>query len=93
MLESVVEAYLVKRVLKLGGEIRKVEWIGRRGAPDRFVLLLHGESFWAELKRPKGTAEAHQLREHERMRKYGQRVEVLDSKEAIDYYFVCRGLL
>lgn len=37
--ERQVEARLVKRVAELGGEVRKVQWIGRRGAPDRLVML------------------------------------------------------
>ena len=39
MLERDVEDYLVKRVKAMGGEVRKVKWIGRRGAPDRLVML------------------------------------------------------
>lgn len=39
MRESQVEAYLVQRVKALGGEVRKVRWIGRNGAPDRLVML------------------------------------------------------
>lgn len=39
MRERDIEDYLVKRVTAMGGEIRKVKWIGRRGAPDRFVML------------------------------------------------------
>ena len=39
MRESVIEKYLVKRVKELGGEVRKVKWIGRAGAPDRLVML------------------------------------------------------
>ena len=39
MKESEIEAYLVKRVKEMGGEVRKVKWIGRRGAPDRLVML------------------------------------------------------
>jgi hypothetical protein len=39
MRESKVEAHLTKRVKALGGEVRKVKWIGRAGAPDRLVLL------------------------------------------------------
>lgn len=38
MRERDIERYLVKRVKELGGEVRKVQWIGRRGAPDRVVL-------------------------------------------------------
>lgn len=39
MRESQIEKHLVARVKALGGEVRKVKWIGRRGAPDRLVLL------------------------------------------------------
>lgn len=39
MRESVVESHLVQRVKQAGGEIRKVQWIGRRGAPDRVVMM------------------------------------------------------
>ena len=39
MRESEVEAYLVKRVKALGGEVRKVKWLGRNGAPDRLAML------------------------------------------------------
>lgn len=39
MRESKIEAYLVERVKDLGGEVRKVAWPGRRGAPDRLVML------------------------------------------------------
>ena len=37
--ERDIERHLVKRVKELGGEVRKVQWIGRRGAPDRLVML------------------------------------------------------
>lgn len=39
MRERDIEAHLVKRIKALGGEVRKVRWIGRRGAPDRLVML------------------------------------------------------
>jgi hypothetical protein len=39
MRERDIEDYLVKRVNAMGGEVRKVKWIGRRGAPDRLVML------------------------------------------------------
>lgn len=83
MRESQVEAHLVKRVKALGGEVRKVKWIGRRGAPDR-VVMLPDVLFWVELKRPGKDAEAHQAREHGRMRRVGQVVYVADTIEAVD---------
>lgn len=92
MRESQIEAYLVSQVKAAGGEVRKVNWIGRRGAPDRFVMLLSGvyvdglwsTSAWVELKRPGAKAEQHQLREHKRMTGKGQAVVVIDSFAGVD---------
>lgn len=86
MRESDIEQYLVGTVEMLGGECRKLRWIGRRGAPDR-VVMMHSDTIWIELKATGGKAKPHQLREHERMRKMGQRVEVIDSIEAVDELF------
>jgi hypothetical protein len=88
--ESDIEKYLVKRVKELGGECRKIQFIGRPGAPDRLVMLPEceigrfGETIWIELKAPGKKAEPHQLREHARMRKMGQRVVVVDSLAGVD---------
>lgn len=122
--EADIEKRLVQRVGQLGGEVRKVAWIGRRGAPDRLVMLpprdpytladlcdyfhvphsvagivlnhtpqpdMPGRTIWVELKTPgkaakfpTGAHEKAQHREHERMRKMGQRVEVIDSYEQIE---------
>jgi hypothetical protein len=104
--ESEIEAYLVKRVKELGGECRKIAWIGRRGAPDRLAMLPErrkqvrhdgpwgtrydnklvsaAQTIWVELKAPGVKPEPHQLREHERMRKMGQRVVVIDSIEGVE---------
>ena len=83
MREREIEAYLVKRVEAIGGEVRKVRWLSRRGAPDRFVML-PGRSIWVELKAPSKKAQRHQLREHERMRSQGQTVLVIDSLEEVE---------
>lgn len=88
MLEREVEAHLVKRVKELGGECRKVKWIGRNGAPDRLVLLPKATCVFVELKKPGEKAKPHQLREHVRMRAMGQVVLVLDSIESIDEWLV-----
>lgn len=82
MLESAVEEYFVDCVKALGGQVRKVKWLGRRHAPDRFAML-PGRSFWAELKAPSKDATAGQAREHERMRGAGQTVLVLRTKDAV----------
>lgn len=93
--EAKIEKYLVKQVEAMGGEVRKVKWVGRRGAPDRLVMLppanpwalveiTAASTIWVELKAPGKVPEPHQVREHERMRKMGQRVEVIDSMEGVD---------
>jgi len=91
--ERDIEAYLVQRVKSMGGEVRKVQWIGRRGAPDRLVMMppcvtINGvgmnNSSWVELKAPGKVAEPHQLREHKRMQAMGQRVEVIDSLAGVE---------
>lgn len=100
--ERDVEKYLIKRVKALGGEVRKVKWIGRNSAPDRVVMLPwrddpradsggKDQTIWIEVKAPGlaasfplGAHEQAQHREHERMRKMGQRVVVVDSYEAVD---------
>ena len=86
MRESDVEKYFVKRCKGLGGEVRKVRWLDRKGAPDRAVFFDYGFLFWVELKRPKKGAEEHQAREHKRLKKKGQRVFVLDTKAAVDVF-------
>ena len=108
MRERDIEQHLVARVKALGGEVRKVKWIGRRGAPDRLVLLKAVQwpnpavvnamrhfdiepvpprgprQIWIELKAPGVKPEAHQLREHDRMRAFGLDVRVIDSIEGVD---------
>lgn len=93
MRERDIEAHLVKRVNELGGEVRKIQWIGRIGAPDRLVMLpdwepspgnRYSRTFWVELKAPGAKPRPSQLREHERMRKMGQRVEVIDSIDGVE---------
>jgi hypothetical protein len=87
MRERDIEKYLVATVKALGGEIRKLRWIGRVGAPDRVAMLPDGRLFWIELKRSGASAEAHQAREHARMLRMGQRVLVLDTFDKIEGAF------
>lgn len=107
MLEREVERYLVKRVKALGGEVRKVQWVGRRNAPDRLAMLPCLERFgvtwptrsaWVELKNPDTIktfpANAHeraQRREHERMRAMGQTVLVIGTIEQVDEWLGTAG--
>ena len=99
MRESRIESYLVQQVKAHGGEVRKVQWIGRNGAPDRVVMMParlaastidcawcnpKGLAVWVELKATGEAPTAAQLREHKRMRGVGQIVLVIDSFEGVD---------
>lgn len=84
--ESDIETYLITRVMAEGGETRKTKWIGRRGAPDRRVML--GRCGWAEVKRPGGKLEPHQEREIKRMQNFGEFVFVISTREEVDAMIV-----
>lgn len=86
MRERNVEAYFKKRVAETGGLERKVQWIGRRGAPDRFAAWPAGKNGFVELKAPDEQPRPEQLREHLRLQLCGVRVDVIDTCEKVDAY-------
>lgn len=75
------EAKVVQRIKALvksyGGEVRKVEWSGRRGAPDLLVLM-PGRHFFLEVKAPGEKPRPEQLREFDRLCEAGFEVFVSD---------------
>ncbi len=83
MRERDVERALIKRVKQMGGEVRKLAWIGRRGAPDRLVMLPERYLF-VELKAPGGRLSRLQDLEHRRLRAAGFDVRVIWKLEDID---------
>jgi hypothetical protein len=83
--EAQVKDYLFKRVHEHGGEIRNVQWIGRNHCPDTRVMLPWIRA-WVETKRPGKTSREGQQREHERMRRQGELVFTLNTKELIDWW-------
>lgn len=83
MRESDIETYLVKQAIAFGGEIRKVKWIGRRGAPDRLLMFPH-VLVWVEVKAPGKGLEPHQEREFHRLYRVGQVARMVNSMEDVD---------
>ncbi len=81
--ERDVERALIKRVKALKGELRKLAWIGRRGAPDRLVML-PGRFLLIELKAPGGRLSRLQELEHRRLRAAGFEVAVVWKVEDIE---------
>lgn len=83
MRERDIERTLVKRVKAAGGDVRKMMWVGRRGAPDRLVML-PGRNLLVELKAPGGRISRLQEVEHKRLRAAGFDVRVVWKMEQID---------
>lgn len=81
--ENVIESYLVRQVKQRGGEVRKVRWIGRRNAPDRYVML-GKRTAWVELKRPGKYATAAQERELDRLFAAGEIAVCVNSEASVD---------
>ncbi len=87
MRESKIEAHFVRSVALSGGMVRKAQWIGRSGCPDRFCAWpVSQRSAWVELKGDGGKLSVMQVREIDRLRQCGEDVRVLRSIEAVDAF-------
>ena len=86
MRESVIEAYLVKRVKGAGGTAYKFVSPGRRNVPDRLVVFPGGNMYFVELKAPRKELRSGQARERQRLEALGCRVEVAATKEDVDIW-------
>lgn len=93
MRETKIETYLHAQVVKYGGTTRKWVSPGHRGVPDRIVIwpldcdaCKAATVHFIETKAPKKDAKPHQAREHERLRKFGCTVLVINTKEKVDAY-------
>ena len=82
MRESKIESFFVGLIEDLGGTAEKFKSPARRNVPDRLVILPCGIVSFAEIKRTgKGATDA-QARDHERRRRMGFRVDVINSLES-----------
>ncbi len=79
--EAAIEKPCVKRAKANGWFVRKLKWVGRRGAMDR-VFIKGIRTVWVEFKDPDGVLAELQKREIARMRKAGAEVHVIDTIEA-----------
>ena len=85
MKESDIESYLRKRVEANGGKCWKWVSPGRRGVPDRIVIMPGGVVAFVELKAPGKTERADQVHVQKMLRELGCLVySSVDSKEKVD---------
>ena len=76
--EGRVSAALRQCVINAGGEIRKVQWQGRVGAPD-WLVMYKGGAVFVETKAPSGVPRRSQIVEFQRIyRASGIPVLVID---------------
>ena len=52
--EAEIEKYFVWAVASIGGKAYKFKSISQRGVADRVVCLPNGDTWFVEIKRPKG---------------------------------------
>ena len=84
-LENEVEGHLRRCVEKAGGLCVKFLPDFARGFPDRIVILPGGVLVWVETKRPQGgVLSPVQKVQHVLLRRLGQRVEVVWTKDQAD---------
>lgn len=84
--EGRIEKYLRTAVKAAGGKVRKLRWIGRRGAPDDLVWFrpAHRRTALVECKAPGEQPTAQQLKVHRDMRADGWRVFVVYTAADVD---------
>lgn len=86
MLESKIEAHLVKRVKDAGGTAYKFTSPQRRSVPDRLVLMPGGRATFVECKASGQRPTDAQAREHARLWALGFPVLVVDSIAAVEAF-------
>lgn len=86
MLESKIEKKLVSLVRRLGGECLKFVSPGNAGVPDRIVMMPHGEIHFIELKAPGEKPRALQMAVHDRFKRLGFPVTVIDSMKGVEAF-------
>ena len=83
--EDSVEEELVRRVRSMGGRCEKMAMQGRRGFPDRLVVLPGGRMILCECKRPVGgRLSPHQISLHAAYEALGVRIAIVRNSADID---------
>ena len=82
--EGKVEQYLVQQVEKRGGKAYKWVSPGRRGVPDRIIVLPQTTPIFAEIKSEGESLAATQRTVCDELNMLDQSVWLLDSNEAVN---------
>lgn len=82
--EKFIERELVSKLKKVGVESIKFEVLGKRGMPDRIILIPGGRVVFAEVKSPGEKLRPLQEKRKRELENLGFKVYVIDSKTEID---------
>lgn len=82
MIESSMEEWACEKAEQHGWLVRKMAWVGRRNAPDRF-LAKEGRIVLLEAKKTGERARRTQAKEHQALRDAGVEVHVCDNPLAM----------
>lgn len=88
MKESEIETYFCWAVMRLGGVTYKFKSPTQRGVADRIACLPGGETWFVELKQPKGRLSALQKEFDLEMKFTKQHYAVLWTKQMVDDWMV-----
>jgi len=88
--EAKIESYLRQQVKAHGGMVRKLRWLGRRGAADNLVSWQFPAVALVEVKAEGKDIDprSQQARDLRRMREAGWPVYVVSSREQVDAMIV-----
>ena len=89
-MEKVIETYFRDQAKKHGVLALKFVSPGASGVPDRLVIFPDRNCEFVELKKPGGQLRPVQKVMISKLEDLGQTVTVIDSKEAVDAYWVAR---
>lgn len=85
MLEKQIEQKLKEQIEALGGKAFKFISPGNSGVPDR-IILLNGQCYFVELKRPGGKLRPLQESVHQQFEQLGFHVYVISSLKEVEEF-------
>lgn len=83
--EGKIQNYAKKQALAAGFLPRRLQYIGRNGAPDLLLVCGYDVTGFCEVKKDEDTdPEPHQLAEHAHLREHGAHVFVVGTRAEVD---------